>query len=88
MKIVPEMQPPYCQQLIKDLNLGSGAVPNVVPNLLEKSNYVVHNRNLELYLILGLAAVNAVFVYSCRRMKTELFKDVYVTIWCPARYLK
>ena len=72
MKIVPEMQPPYCQQFIKDLNLGSGDVPKIVPNLLEKSNCVVHYRNLELYLILGIAAVNA----------------VYVTVWCPARYLK
>ena len=57
------MQPPYCQQLIKDLNLGSGALPKVVPNLLEKSNYIAHYRNLELYLILGISAVNAVFVY-------------------------
>ena len=88
MKIVPEMQPLYCQQLIKDLNLGSGAVPKIVPNLLEKSNYVVHYRNLELYLILGIAVVNAIFVYSCGRMKTEFFKDVSVTVWCPARYLK
>ena len=88
MNIVPEMQPPYCQQLIKDLNLGSGAVPKVVPNPLEKSNNVVHYRNLELYLILGIAAVNAIFVYLCGRMKTELFKNIYVTVWCPVRYLK
>ena len=80
MKIVPEMQPPYWQQLLKDLNLGSGAVPKVVPNLLEKSNYVVHYRNLELYLILGITAFNAVFVYSCGRMKTKLFKNVYFMV--------
>ena len=88
MKIVPEMQPLYCQQLIKDLNLGSGAVPKIVPNLLEKSNYVVHYRNLELYLILGIVTVNVFFMYPCGRMKTELFKNPYVTIWCPARYFK
>ena len=78
MKIVPEMQSPYCQQLIKDLNLGSGALPNVVPNLLEKSNNVVHYRNLELYLILGISDV---FAYSCGQMKTELFKNVNVTVY-------
>ena len=64
MKIIPEMESPYYQQFIKDLKLGSGAVPKLVPNFLDKSNYVVHYRNLELYLVLGIAAVNAVFLHS------------------------
>ena len=88
MKIVPEMQSPCCQQLIKDLNLGSGAVLKLVSNFLDKTNSVVHYRNLGLYLVLGIAAVNAVLLHSCGRMKKDFFKNVYVTVWCPARYLK
>ena len=88
MKIVPEMLSPYSQQLIKDLNLGNGTVPKLVPNLFDTSNYVLHYRNLQLYLVLGIAAVNAVFLHSCGRMKKEVFKNVYVTVWCPTQYLK
>jgi hypothetical protein len=48
------MLSPYCQQLLEDLNLGSVAVPKLVPNLNDKTNYVVHYRNLKLYLALGM----------------------------------
>ena len=47
MKILPEMLSPYCQELSKDLNLGSAPVPKLVPNLEDKTNYVVHYRNLK-----------------------------------------
>ncbi|CAB3983464.1 Hypothetical predicted protein [Paramuricea clavata] len=48
------MLSPYCQQLSEDLNLGSVAVPKLVPNLNDKTNYIVHYRNLKLYLSLGM----------------------------------
>jgi hypothetical protein len=54
MKIVWEMLSPYCQQLLEDLNLGGVAVPKLVPNLNDKTNYIVHYRNLKLYLALGM----------------------------------
>ena len=38
MKIIPEMESPYRQQLIKDLSFGSGALPKLVPNLLDQRN--------------------------------------------------
>ena len=42
MKISPEMLLPYCQELPECLNLRGGAVPKLVPNLEDKTNYVVH----------------------------------------------
>ena len=64
MKIILEMESPFCRQFIKDLKLGSNAVPKLIPSFLDKSNYVVHYWNLELYLVLGIAFVNAVFLHS------------------------
>jgi hypothetical protein len=54
MKICPEMLSPYCKQLSEDLKLGSVAVPKLVPNLSDKTKYIVHCRNLKLYLGLGM----------------------------------
>jgi hypothetical protein len=48
MKISPEMLSPHCKQLSDDLNLGSVAVPKLVPNLNNKTNYIVHYRSLKL----------------------------------------
>jgi hypothetical protein len=42
IKVVSEVLSPYCQQLSEDLNLGSVAVPKLVPNLNDKTNYIVH----------------------------------------------
>ena len=44
MKISPEMLSPYCQDLSECLNLRGGAVLKLVPNLQDKTNYVVHYR--------------------------------------------
>ena len=55
MKICPEMLSPYCQQLSEDLKLGSVQVPKLVPNLNDKTKYIiVHYHNLKLYLKLGM----------------------------------
>jgi hypothetical protein len=54
IKVESEMLSPYCQRLSEDLNLGSVAVPKLVPNLNDKTNYIVHYRYLKLYLSLGM----------------------------------
>ncbi len=46
MKITPEMLSPCCQELSECLNFRGGAVPKLVPNLQDKTNYVVHYRIL------------------------------------------
>ena len=75
MKIVSEMLSPYCQQLLEDLNLGSVAVPKLVPNLNDKTNYIVHCRNLKLYLALGMKVtrIHRVLVFQqCLWLKTYI----------------
>ena len=66
MKISPEMLSPYCQDLSESLNLHSDAVPKLVPNLQDKTNYVVHYRNLKQYLALGtkLTKIHRVLVFQ------------------------
>ena len=54
MKVMPNMLSPYCQQLVEQLDLGGASVPKLVPNLYNKTHYILHYRNLKLYLDLGL----------------------------------
>jgi hypothetical protein len=49
-----QMLSPYCKQLSEDLKLGSVAVAKLVPSLNDKTKYIVHYRNLKLYLGLGM----------------------------------
>ena len=44
----------YCQSLQKELGASSGVCGKLVPNLMNKTRYIVHIKNLQLYLSLGL----------------------------------
>ena len=54
LKIHPDMLSPYSQNLLEELELSRRPVEKLVPNLLPKTKYFVHYRNLQLYLKLGL----------------------------------
>ena len=47
-----------CQNIVKEITgkceIKVGDVKKSIPNLVNKTNYVVHYRNLELYLSLGM----------------------------------
>ena len=47
-----------CQNIVKEIadkcEIKVGDVKKSIPNLVNKTNYVVHYRNLELYLSLGM----------------------------------
>jgi hypothetical protein len=53
-KIESDMLSRYQQKLQRDLNLGENSIKKLVPNLYNKKDYVVHYRNLQLYLSLGM----------------------------------
>ena len=53
MKVTNTMMSPYQQKLIDELGV-SISCEKLVPNLMRKTRYVVHYRNLQLYLSLGL----------------------------------
>lgn len=53
-EIQPEMLSPYQQALLTDLGMKTTGCNKLVPNLYDKKNYVVHYRNLQMYLSMGL----------------------------------
>ena len=54
MLIEPSMLSPLTKQLQERLQLPRGNVEKLTPNLLNKTNYIVHYRNLQYYLQCGL----------------------------------
>ena len=44
----------YCKQIKKKHNISIGQIHKFIATLSKKQNYVVHYRNLQLYLDLGL----------------------------------
>ena len=45
---------PYCKQILEKFNITIGQVKKLIPTLADKQKYVLHYRNLQLYLDLGL----------------------------------
>ena len=54
MNITKDMLSPYCKQIQEKFGICIGQVSKLVPTLLNKTKYVLHYRNLQLYLELGL----------------------------------
>ena len=44
----------YCKKISDEYRIKVGDVMKLVPNLGDKTNYVLHYRNLQLYLSLGI----------------------------------
>ena len=54
IKVNKEMLSPYCKQHQEEYGIHVGQVAKLIPTLEDKKNYVLHLRNLQLYLRLGL----------------------------------
>ena len=54
IKIKDEMLSLYQLEIKKENDIKVGGINKLIPNLLPKKNYVVHNRNLKYYLSQGL----------------------------------
>ena len=54
MLITDDMLSPYCKQIFNDFNLKNSICKKLIPNLNSKQKYVLHYKNLQLYLSLGL----------------------------------
>ena len=48
------MLPNSCKKIVDKYEIKVGDVKKLIPNLSNKTNYVVHYRNLQLYLSLGM----------------------------------
>ena len=51
------MSPNYCSSIANKYNIKIGGVNKTVPNLGNKSKYVLYYRNLQLYLSLGMKLI-------------------------------
>ena len=49
-----DMLSKYCKKIVDKYEIKVGDVKKLIPNLGNKTNYVVHYRNLQLYLSLGM----------------------------------
>ena len=52
--VTKNMLSPYCKQILEKFNITIGQVKKLIPTLADKQTYVLHYRNLQLYLDLGL----------------------------------
>ena len=53
-EISDDMLSKYCSDIAKEYRKKAGGVKKLVPNLGNRSKYVVHYRNLQLYLSPGM----------------------------------
>ena len=51
---IPYSMPNYCQKVVAEYERKVGDVKKLIQNLGDKTNLVVHYKNLQLYLFLGM----------------------------------
>ena len=54
LAVSSDMLSKYCKKIADKYEIKVGDVKKLIPNLGSKTNYVVHYRNLQLYLSLGM----------------------------------
>ncbi|KAL9959301.1 hypothetical protein ACROYT_G032614 [Oculina patagonica] len=54
VKVTKDMLSDYCKTIAEKYNISTGLVHKLIPTLKDKERYVLHYRNLKLYLDLGL----------------------------------
>ena len=54
IKVTKEMLSPYCEEIRDKFKISTGLVQKLIPTLSNEKNYVLHYRNLQLCLSLGL----------------------------------
>ena len=75
MKLVKIFWSKYCSDIADEYGIKIGGVNNLVPNLGNKSKYIVQHRNLQLYLSLGIKLTK---VYRVLKFKQSDWLNKYI----------
>ena len=57
LAVTNDMLSKYCKEIADKYNIKVGDVKKLIPNLKNKTKYVLHYRNLQLYLLLGMKLI-------------------------------
>ena len=72
-----EMMSGYCKQIADKYEIKVGDVKKLIPKLGNKTNYVVHYRNLQLYLSLGMK-LTKIKVHKVLKFKQSDWMKKYI----------
>ena len=61
LAVSSDMLSNYCKKIADKYEIKVGDVKQLIPNLGNKTNYIVHYRNLQLYLTLGMKLTKILF---------------------------
>ena len=67
LAVSSDMLSKYCKKIADKYEIKVGDVKKLIPNLDNKTNYVVHYRNLQLYLPLGMKVTKIHRVLECKQ---------------------
>ena len=69
------MLPDYCKKIADKYGIIVGNVKKLIPNLGDKTNYVVHYRNLQLFLLLGMKLIK---IHKVLKFKQFDWMKIYI----------
>ena len=82
LEISQSMLSKYCFSIAKEYGIKIGGDNKLVPNLIikdNKSKYVAHYKNLQLYLLLGMkrAKVNRILIQTKGKIHLIVLKKIF-----------
>ena len=75
LAVSSDMLSKYCKKIADKYEIKVGDVKKLIPNLGNKTNYVVHYRNLQLYLSLGMKLTR---IHKVLRFKQSDWMKEYI----------
>ena len=65
----------YCKKIADEYQIKVGEVKKLIPNLSDKTNYVLHYKNLQLYLFLGMKLAKT---HKVQKFKQSDWMKIYI----------